>query len=734
MSAKPSFVRDDAPRSLARMTRFLAVMAGLAMATSGELEVTFLVVFLSLFLFSIRIESFPRLHAFLGFLQPFLATVFFGLGIADFFFLSNSFLLSIAHFLLCLQGLRLLALRTPRENFGSLMLSSMMILSASTLSTDWSFFLMLALFLPALIWALILLNLSSENLEAVNDEVRAAVSAGAAPDYGDLLRENSPAWRSALGPLRSASATGFLTAVFCCAFVFVTFPRYSLQGWKGQMLQPVKKSGFSNRVDLSSGGRIYDDDSVVMRVEIDREQRPLWTGYLRGAVLETFDGRVWSERPGKSERVYSNSRGEIHLPPRAGYGGPPVRQRIYLESTDSPVLFAMSRPSVFYMDRPFLLVGDDEAVKRPFGDSWRIHYDVVSHVIPPIDRDPDVLNRWRQSVSQANAADRASLALPAPMPKVETLARRVTQGAANPVEAALRISRYLSSEFTYATDASAGGAESPVEAFLFETRRGHCEYFASAMCTMLRSVGIPARMVTGFHSNEWNERGGYVVVRMRHSHSWVEAYIKPFGWIEFDPSPATPASGGGSSWFARLKQAADYLNLRWNRYILSYDLQRQLSVLRTLNERSRQLTADFDGPGATSALRRLGAWLPRFNGDDGRVADRGGSGPFFIGGVFALVSAVAGGYLVFRRRRRSAVWFYPELLRYVESRAGRKPPFETMAAFARRASPHLGDRVADVTFLTDAYYRLRFGRPAASSVETDVAQIRRTLARLKAST
>ena len=82
------------------------------------------------------------------------------------------------------------------------------------------------------------------------------------------------------------------------------------------------------------------------------------------------------------------------------------------------------------------------------------------------------------------------------------------------------------------------GSADPLAVFLFESRAGHCEYFATAMAVMLRQTGIPARLVNGFRTGEYNALGDAWVVRQYDAHSWVEAYFKPYGWIEFDPTPA----------------------------------------------------------------------------------------------------------------------------------------------------------------------------------------------------
>src|SRR5581483_6776016 len=116
-------------------------------------------------------------------------------------------------------------------------------------------------------------------------------------------------------------------------------------------------------------------------------------------------------------------------------------------------------------------------------------------------------------------------------------------GGGRPSEIAERLASYLRDHCTFSLNTPESGGQSPVENFVFTSRRGHCEYFASALTLMLRYRGIPARIVTGFLSREWNKRGGYYIVRMKHAHAWVEYLVPGSGWVEIDPSPRSVDQG-----------------------------------------------------------------------------------------------------------------------------------------------------------------------------------------------
>ena len=656
--------------------------------------------------------------------QPYLATLFLFLGVVDFFFLSNSFLLSVAHFLLCLQGLRLLSLKTARECLGSLLLSSLMILSASTLAVEWTFFVMLFLFLPAVIWTLILHNLVSENQKVQNEQVGKKTRLFSQKDHERMgpLHDKSQSWKNLLPSLRGASFLGFFVALFCCAMVFIFFPRINFNGFRGRFLEPVHRSGFSKEVDLKGQGRIFEDQSVVMRVEISPNQRKHWSGYLRGSVLEKFNGTKWERTGGNFKRIYSNWRGEIHVPINGRLTGKRLKQNIFLESMESPVMFAAPTPIHFKINRPFLVIGDDHTVQRPFGDSWKLQYEVESVVKPPFNKlggDPYYGRMLEAKFTDGNP----SYALQLEPSPIRDLAQRVTATKQNQLEQALTLTRYLSENYKYTLNLKDRNSENPLHEFLFVKKEGHCEYFASGLCLMLRSLGIRSRMVTGFLSHEWNERGHYVVVRMKHAHTWVEAKIEPFGWIELDPSPISidpPARQ--SNFFKRIKEIQDYLNLRWNRYIMSYDWQKQLMIGRAIVSRSRKVSSRFD------------KWMGSFSGVFkfyGSILKKDQKAPelkdptrfqfpwLLVVPVILFLIAIPL-LIMLRGPKASRVWFYAPLLNYLEKKGGKKPSSATLKEFAKGHWAQIDAHKNEVHFLIQEYYRLRF-KPN-QSLSNDQAQ------------
>src|SRR5207244_2865093 len=164
----------------------------------------------------------------------------------------------------------------------------------------------------------------------------------------------------------------------------------------------------------------------------------------------------------------------------------------------------------------------------------------------------------------ATAAQARYLQLPPLADRIPALARKVTAGSRSSYEAALKLNHYLSSQFKYTLVIKQQSELEPLEEFLFVRRSGNCEYFAASLAVMLRSLGIPARVVAGFQRGEWNPYGRYFMVRLKDAHSWVEAYFDGAGWVSLDPSPRAElesAQFGPNLFVLHL----DALRMRWYR-------------------------------------------------------------------------------------------------------------------------------------------------------------------------
>jgi hypothetical protein len=165
------------------------------------------------------------------------------------------------------------------------------------------------------------------------------------------------------------------------------------------------------------------------------------------------------------------------------------------------------------------------------------------------------------------------------------LANQIVARAANSYDKARAIENYLQSRYTYTLTFAGKPGNDPLAHFLFETHAGHCEYFASAMTILLRTLNIPAREVNGFLPGEYNDLGGDYIVRASDAHSWVEAYFPENGWITFDPTPA--AADSRNAFLSRFGMYLDWMELSWNEWIVNYDFVHQVLLAQNLQKTSR---------------------------------------------------------------------------------------------------------------------------------------------------
>jgi protein-glutamine gamma-glutamyltransferase len=170
--------------------------------------------------------------------------------------------------------------------------------------------------------------------------------------------------------------------------------------------------------------------------------------------------------------------------------------------------------------------------------------------------------------------------------RIPQLAEEVSSAASSNYDKAVALEKYLSTHFGYTLELPRSLPQDPLANFLFERKKGHCEYFASSMAVMLRSLRIPSRIVTGFRGGEFNDLTGQYVIRASDAHSWVEAYFPGSGWISFDPTPSggQPTRGGWSRMQLYMDAAASF----WREWIINYDASHQRSLGQNAATGTRQ--------------------------------------------------------------------------------------------------------------------------------------------------
>jgi len=372
---------------------------------------------------------------------------------------------------------------------------------------------------------------------------------------------------------------GFVTAMTLVLLLggvvlFLAMPRLQL-GLANRYSTAVHVSGFAEEVRLGDVGRILRRNEPVMRVEVrDPQGQPLDVPlYYHGLALDRFDGKRWK---------LSNAA-PIPLANRADvdpFGRPPppeanVTQRYSLEPINSRVIFFVPTAIELLVPLRRIEAATTEGYFLPAGAD-RPDYVVHSAAARP----PPEAFRAAVGDIPTEIAERY-LQLPAVSDRVRDLARSWVSSGRTPYDGALVVERRLREEFTYSLDQPSAGADDPVDHFLFESMEGHCEFYATAMAVMLRSAGIPTRLVNGFHGGDYNPAGDYFIVRQRHAHSWVEVYFPGLGWQLFDPTPTASVGGGDVQLrFTSLVHGwLDIASVRWRRTVLYYDQGDQFSAL-----------------------------------------------------------------------------------------------------------------------------------------------------------
>ena len=306
------------------------------------------------------------------------------------------------------------------------------------------------------------------------------------------------------------------------------------------------------------------------------------------------------------------------------------------------------------------------------------------------------------------------LRLPTLDPRVPQLAQQITRSASNDFDKAAAIESYLRTRFGYTLELPRTPVSDPVANFLFVRKQGHCEYFASSMAVMLRTIGIPSRVVNGFRSDEFNDITGNYIVRAKDAHSWVEAYFPGYGWQMFDPTPSG-GSGTPQGW-ERVALYVDAMASFWRDWIVSYDTTHQYILGQAAVSGTRGLWEDAR-KWARDKYASMLEWARRSQ-------DRVEHSPArwaLTAGVIAVILLLLGNLARFvrwlyerwlqmhpeRSPELAAAMWYERMSRVVARRGHEKTPTQTPQEFVRKIEDA---RLREpVSRFTDVYESARFG-------------------------
>ena len=349
---------------------------------------------------------------------------------------------------------------------------------------------------------------------------------------------------------------------------FLLLPRLSSPLWGAPSTFDDARTGLSEHMAPGSMTELLIDDSPALRVRFEGTVPPTKARYFRAIVLWDFDGTTWTRDEGPPQLTLET----VDSPAQ------PIDYEVTLEPTNRPWLSALdmplAAPAKSRMNRDRTLMARNSVDQlRQYRVSSVLQYQLAASLDP----------RDRQR----------ALELPAGFnPKALALARQWHGEGRDDeriVQSALEL---FHASFTYTLSPPLLGRNS-VDEFLFDTQAGYCEHYSSAFTILMRSAGIPARVVTGYQGGWWNTLGNYLLVRQSDAHAWSEVWLQGRGWVRVDPTAAVnpvrieagaaAASGDNSwlsaSWLLEMRNRLDVVNRLWTQTIVQFNALRQKSLL-----------------------------------------------------------------------------------------------------------------------------------------------------------
>ncbi len=288
--------------------------------------------------------------------------------------------------------------------------------------------------------------------------------------------------------------------------------------------------GFNQNLDLRLRGKLSQD--LMMRV------KETHVSYHRGQVFVTYTGKGWKPPPERPKAVVHKGQPPILLPAldvEQSISATEIIASYYVEADQPNIAFAPYQANALYFPSAAIWIDSESALTSSFPLSSGVIYSVVSRYAQP---DADQLRRI--PAVYRNQDFSRYLALPKMPARDVTLAMKMVAGATRPYDKLKAIEAGLSKRCAYSLNAPFQPDDrDAVDFFLFDSRRGSCDQFASAFVVLARLNGIPARVVTGYAPGDYNPFTGYYEIRAEHAHAWAEVYFPVYGWVTFDPTPGS---------------------------------------------------------------------------------------------------------------------------------------------------------------------------------------------------
>jgi transglutaminase-like putative cysteine protease len=614
-----------------------------------------------------------------------LTLAYIGFYPIDYLFLSKEFLPATVHLVFFLAITKVVTATTDRDFSYLKVVSFLELMAACMLNGRLNFFVFLTLFLLFAVGTF------------TTSEIRRSAASNAR-----VARAGLRGMQPRLELLSIMLSLGVMTMT---AGLFFFLPRTARAAFQHLVSERYHLPGFSNEITLGQIGEIKTQATTVMHVRFLQPVTPPNLKW-RGLALAQFDGRRWfNDLRTVYEPIKTERGGLVRLleeRQRPPFSTQRISYEVHQKDFGADTLFFAGVPEFLRIATPVIRRSASNSVRLPLGVTGEVTY--IAHAYIENDNPPVVL------ADPLSAAQRHDyLSLPPLDPRIERLAREVTLGTRGPEARARAIEQHLRREYGYTLKLLSHEVQDPLAYFLFERRKGHCEYFASAMAVMLRTIDIPSRVVTGFQSGVFNPLSGLQLIRTSDAHSWVEAYLPGRGWTTFDPTPPDSAAAAESIW-SRINLYFDAAETFWQDWVLNYDLDHQLLLATRVQDSGRSSSWTDAAALQIRVWRELATAFLKHYGAPLAAAFIMLAGVIFYGPSLKKL-------LSHRRRMRrvqrglvdasDATLLYTRALRVLERKGFEKPAWVTPNEFARTlTAPDVAPMMED---LTDAYHELRFG-------------------------
>jgi transglutaminase-like putative cysteine protease len=636
----------------------------------------------------------------------YLTILYFVVYALDYFMLSQGFVSATVHLVLFIMVVKIFSVQRDRDLLYLAVLSFLMVLAAAVLTVDTLFLLTFGFFL--------LMAMSTFISMEMRRSERAAQAVGVATQQERKFNRSLSGVAVLLTFATLAGAT----------VLFFVLPRMSTGGGylRNFGFQSNFVTGFSSEVQLGGIGQIQQSNSVVMHVQVLRGKLPPDPKW-RGVALVNFDGRRWWN-PQEPAVLHPLNNMPLDLS-RLRVGTAPLfsavatsrsstlSYRVVMEPIGSYIFFVAPVPVRF--SGPYDRVAISEQGSLYYysdtGKSVGLYYGEADT------RNPEPLIQNSNSRDYPPGLELMYRQLPRRLdPRISALAQQITASATSNYARARAIESYLQKNFGYTLQLPGFRESDPIANFLFERKQGHCEYFASSMAVMLRTLGIPSRVVNGFRGGEFNDLNKSYILRSKDAHSWVEVYFPEYGWATFDPTPGSgavdPSQNG--TW-ARLALYMDVLRETWREWIINYDFTHQVRLSYELSSKA----SSVQGETRSWLWRKYRRLLDGVRHFQGSMRDISLRSVVLIGVLVLLIVLLPFAPRAYRsfqsiRMRKNphqapkhvASFWYTRMLKLMERKGIRKSPAQTPSEFAATIPDPLVRQ--EVVVFTDHYQRARF--------------------------